>query len=760
MPPSFPRAVVVTWLLFLSSAAHGVTLKNDHWAVDVDPQTLRTTATVANDTLPIASPSPARQIADLQTDALTAHWRYPTEKLTVSMKLDGDTVIAHFTADAPGSFAWPTLSAADAPPAYLLPMFEGLRVPTDDEPWATFLEHESPLDTTAGLSMPFWGVQRLGHTLTYLLPDEFNNELTFHRDHDRLALSFAHAFTRNHPVKEYDVRVTLASSSEVEPAKVYRRWLIDQGRLVTMTQKIARTPAAARLPGAAHVYLWGDGLITRGDFKDAAELCRRILSSHDTGVGQRLWSLLDDEGHKLLTELAAKHPADNYDRGRLAETLSTLLERKDFYTPDAWAALTIPDEATTLLKLDAPTPGQIGRRNSLLLHAAYADLLKPVDAWGDGFSTTMLQRLADAGLDRLWLGSPNWKGLSLHPAFTRDAIARGYLVGPYDSYHSIHSPSEKDTWETAQFDQSLYDTGGIVRADGTKKKGFKQKGYNLSPIAVRPYVERRVRELMAQFQCNSWFIDCDAFGEVFDDYSPDHPATQAEDCTARLSRLAWIRDTFHAVIGSEGGSSYAAGTIHFAHGIMTPVIGWGDPALTDRKSPYFLGRYWPPDAPEMSFKQVPMKPEYRRVYADPRFRLPLYQVALHDSIVTTHEWGEGSLKFTDPDHARELLELLYDVPPLYHLNLAEWTKRQALIVPHYQFFSHLHREAALWPMTDWQCLTPDRLVQRTTFADGKLRMIANFGEKPCTYEGHDVPAQSVLAAWADGRPSITYSPHQ
>ena len=90
-----------------------------------------------------------------------------------------------------------------------------------------------------------------------------------------------------------------------------------------------------------------------------------------------------------------------------------------------------------------------------------------------------------------------------------------------------------------------------------------------------------------------------------------------------------------------------------------------------------------------------MKPEYRRIYADPRFRLPLYQVALHDSIVTTHEWGEGSLKFTDPDHARELLELLYDVPPLYHLNLAEWAKRQAQIVAHYRFFSPIHREAAL-----------------------------------------------------------------
>jgi hypothetical protein len=46
-----------------------------------------------------------------------------------------------------------------------------------------------------------------------------------------------------------------------------------------------------------------------------------------------------------------------------------------------------------------------------------------------------------------------------------------------------------------------------------------------------------------------------------------------------------------------------------------------------------------------------------------------------------------SLKFTDGDHARELLELLYGVPPLYRLNQAEWKKRLGRIKAHYAFFS-------------------------------------------------------------------------
>ena len=42
-------------------------------------------------------------------------------------------------------------------------------------------------------------------------------------------------------------------------------------------------------------------------------------------------------------------------------------------------------------------------------------------------------------------------------------------------------------------------------------------------------------------------------GELFDDYSPSHPATQLDDMKARLTRMAWIRDTHNMVVGSEGG---------------------------------------------------------------------------------------------------------------------------------------------------------------------------------------------------------------
>ena len=258
--------------------------------------------------------------------------------------------------------------------------------------------------------------------------------------------------------------------------------------------------------------------------------------------------------------------------------------------------------------------------------------------WGDGPSVKLLDRFAENGLHRLWLGVDSWQDGFRHPTAVAKARELGYLIGPYDSYHSIHHPNEKDTWETAQFDLSLYETGGIVNADGTKNRGFKKKGYHLSPLVAQPYVEDRVNGIVAQMPTdfNTWFIDCDAYGQLFDDYSPAHPATQLDDMNARLDRMAWIRDTHDMVIGSEGGSAYAAATIHFAHGMTVPVIGWGDPDMKEKTSPYYTGGYWPPEGPAVHIKQVPLKSKYLYHYYDPRFRLP----ALPDCISRFSSYDE------------------------------------------------------------------------------------------------------------------------
>ena len=94
----------------------------------------------------------------------------------------------------------------------------------------------------------------------------------------------------------------------------------------------------------------------------------------------------------------------------------------------------------------------------------------------------------------------------------------------------------------------------------------------------------------------------------------------------------------------------------------------------------------------------------------------------------THHWSFESLKFANVAATRELLEILYMVPPLYHLNRETWPDRKNRIVRHFEFWSPLHREVASAPLTKFEWLSEDRLVQRTTFrrSSGDMMLTANF----------------------------------
>ena len=177
--------------------------------------------------------------------------------------------------------------------------------------------------------------------------------------------------------------------------------------------------------------------------------------------------------------------------------------------------------------------------------------------------------------------------------------------------------------------------------------------------------------------------------------------------------------------------------------------------MNDRNSPYYVGGYWPPDGPAILLKSVPLKDKFIKLEVDPRYRLPLYETAFHDSVISTEEEGSGTLKFSNVQGTRILTELLYNAPPMYHLNQAQWAKDQAVIKRQYAFFSPLHREAALLPMTDFQWLTPDRSVQQTNFGQ-QLNMVANFSDKPFTFHDVAIPPQSILACWPKTNESRLY----
>ena len=749
-----PWLLLIPLFLCASTFADPIVLKDDRWQVEIDPATLATAATLpTGQKLTISEASDSMEASAIQSTATSAHWQRGDD--VVSVELANHTLSMRFTASKSGNITWPAYSTTKPDKALILPTYEGAYVPVDDADWQAFLDKQSPMDTTSGLIMPFWGIDIGGATITYIIENPYNNELTFQTQSGARGMRLTHDFTSNQSEKTFGVSVQLTDASPIAPAVAYRQYLVDHNLFVPMAKKIEQTPNAKRLLGAAMIYVWGDSLLSRYDVLKWQPFCTALES--DTPVSKYTFAKLSEEARTQVHLIATTQWPGDYAQNTVAIELNALLEKDEFYDPAIFTDVPLNDELHALVGRHDLQASEIARRNGLLLSAAFPGVFADYATWGDGVSTKMLDQLHDAKLDRLCITTGDLNSASLKPQVAARANELGYLLGPYDSYDSVHRPGASDSWETAQFDQNLYDTGAIIKKDGTPRYGFMKKGFHLSSIAARPYLEKRVNALMAAVPFTSWFMDCDAFGDLDDDYSPLHPATQAQDAQAKCDRMKWISQAHGAVIGSEGGSAVCRGAIHFAHGMMTPVIGWGDKDLTSKDSPYYLGGYWPPDAPTVFMKPVTLKPYYQKFFFDPRYRLPLYETVFHDSVVATHHWSAASYKFKDQAQTVELLELLYDVSPMYHLNLAEFKKLRERITSHYDFFSPLHRELGLVALTKFEWLTPDRMVQQSDFGD-KTRMIANFSDD--TYQKDDltIPARSIITIDLATKQSQSYSP--
>lgn len=366
--------------------------------------------------------------------------------------------------------------------------------------------------------------------------------------------------------------------------------------------------------------------------------------------------------------------------------------------------------------------------------------------FGTGRSMAFLHELHRLGVDRMWLGygqDPRHDKDLVNREYIAEAKKLGYLIGPYDTFENAQDPTTADDVASI-WGNDLYPNGCIIDAHGKILKGFHDRGCQLSSEALRldEPTEHNMADRVShnvQTGVNSYFLDSDAFGEFYDDYSKAHPMTPAVDRSNLLARLKYISGTRHLVLGSEAGASWSAPVIDFAHGaeaVRTDLL-WP----LERNKEVF-GGWWPPARPRVFFKPVKVGESFVKACFDPVYRLPLYQAALHDSVVGTDRWETPLTKFPQLVRRRMLLELLYDVPSMWSLDLKEVQENQKTFSKLYHFFSPIHRVAGDLPLTDFEWLTANREVQRTVFG-GRIQMTANFGQKAFD----SVPPGCIQAQW-------------
>ncbi|MFI9505454.1 glycoside hydrolase [Nocardia sp. NPDC052566] len=346
--------------------------------------------------------------------------------------------------------------------------------------------------------------------------------------------------------------------------------------------------------------------------------------------------------------------------------------------------------------------------------------------WGDGRSPEAMKKLRELGLTNMWLGYDADEH-PMTPEAVETAIDAGYLVGPYDTFDNAQNPAGEVDNPASRWPGTAWPDGCVHDENGRPETGFAGRGCYLSSQYLAEHREMMTSRVDANTRngANSYFLDVDATGETFDDFSPDHPMTQFQDRQHRMDRMLAVAQ--HLVLGSESVSSWAAGAVTYSHGSSTPTANGLWKLEKDRQ---VWGTYAGANGPGVFFKPVELPAALHTAMFDPKYRVPLYETVLHDSVVSTDRWELPFNKLPAEQHSRALLAMLYNTPLNYTLNaqtIAEQGPRMAKLQA---YFRTLQSAAGTAPMTDFRWLTPDHLVQRTTFGDGKLVVTANFGDKP------------------------------
>nr|WP_314566805.1 glycoside hydrolase [uncultured Pseudomonas sp.] len=709
------RCFLLVFTLLLSPLTlAGTVLENSLWRVEIDPATLALRVTPGGETSVQASSGvPAHTVSDAQGTAEQASWQWDGGAYQLVARLEQRDLTLTVTARDPGELALLNQPAEAIGQGVIWPLAEGHYVPAGNAVWKAFLFEQGAINTTQDLSLPLWGVDHGTFTLNWLLTNPYNNRLHWQ---EGMALSLAHEFTSLDPSAPMTLLLHLGDADPLAGAKRYRQWLVEQGRYEPLAEKLRQTPEAEKLLGASHVYLWGNDLLATEDVRNWPLLLKRLR-------GHELRGLLDKESTKVLAQGTA---LNRYEQTVLLRGLNAAINKK---ARQSWQ---VAEPDMTRL---AARYGEL--RSELAVD--FAEALRDTPAtWG----STAIQSLRDSGLPRLLLTlGEGWEGGLWHPEAIRAGVDAGYLMAPYDSYETALSATENPDWTTAHLGSKAYRDCAIVLKGGTLKTGFQQSGHYTDPRCVRSLLEARVKAVQTKAGFNAWFLDAYATSMVFDSYRDGAPMTQAQNAQGNIDASRWLNTALKLPAGSEDGNAITAQGIVFAHGMQTPVIGWGDQAMTkDKQSPYYVGNWFPPEQPTVFFKPVPLNEPFRTVYFEPRMRLPLYQAVFHGSVITTHHWLFDSLKLSNVRVENELTQLLYNVPPLYHLSAASVQQRLPIIQRQDRFFRPLHQRLATQAMTGFRWLAADRQVQETTFADG-TRLVANFAAEQ--REGY--AARSVTA---------------
>lgn len=374
--------------------------------------------------------------------------------------------------------------------------------------------------------------------------------------------------------------------------------------------------------------------------------------------------------------------------------------------------------------------------------------------WGDGRSTTMLDALSGAGIDRAMI-QISINHVDQNNAFPNQAFAggsgwssavraKGYIPGIYDIYARFSSAQSQPPnngffylWPSLANPQWFY-----RNSDGTLDAQSSVSNAKAATFAR----DTRLPAHNSIFGFEAYFSDVVCAVMPREDYDTTfgHPATRSQDIAGRQALLAAVSVDHNKIAGVEQLKSWAIPYAHWGEGMF-----WlgGSPSLGSFNNNVYPEILTDVKAPGSAIASV----------LDVGWRVPLFELVYHDCVLAPVHWHRAHNKLLYAWDLNDQFALLRGQAPLLHLVYngdqgtagraltgatdardnsfwdTRWTNQRVRdhVVRTYNTVCAWHRTVGALEMTDSRVLTSDFSVQLSEFSPDSGAsghgIIVNFG---------------------------------
>lgn len=318
----------------------------------------------------------------------------------------------------------------------------------------------------------------------------------------------------------------------------------------------------------------------------------------------------------------------------------------------------------------------------------------------------------------------------------------GYISTQYDNYNDVLNPElldiiPKNRVKNCGYTHRRmkdYPDGVTVNSDNTLKEAWALKGFDgkmhsqnqCCPLVASKRVKEEIPLILKEFPFyNGRFIDVYG-GSLSECHHKTHPLTLSECLNVKKETFSFLSEEMKLVTGTEDGFEDILNGIAYSEGLHSPV--------------YFRnldsGRNHAHIYTEKQEKHI------EKQMLNPVCRVPLWQLVYHECMLAFPYWGDSTEMSPKQIKRKILFACLYGCPPLYSFSVGDFEKIKEVIVISYKKICEINRKTAVLPMTDFQMLTPDRLVQKSVFGD-KYEIVANFSDVDYVYKNTIVKSEDL-----------------